>query len=231
MKSINNCSNKKNSKRAAISAAALGRALVCAAAFSANPQPRPLGTTTDLKYRCSGDHGWPTISDRLLTPHDEPLSAESKVEPNRGRRESRWMMPATLSVPPERAFDDGRQLEEYIAYCEKRYRDRVMGGSKKPSVEFSSQTPPATARMAATRRPSAVGAPDSPLKRLRLQQHSLVCLALHWSTAMKGIMSFAFGVSSRALGAVFVRSGYGQSTKAIASIAALLVLRPLTRQG
>ena len=78
MKSINNCSNK-NSKRAAISAAALGRALVCAAAFSANPQPLPLGTTTDLKYRSSGDHGWPTISDRLLTPHDEPLSAESKV--------------------------------------------------------------------------------------------------------------------------------------------------------
>ncbi|EJK63443.1 hypothetical protein THAOC_15892 [Thalassiosira oceanica] len=230
-KSINNCRNKKSiNKRAAISAVALGRALVCAAAFSANPRPRPHGTITALEYRSSGDYGWPTISDRILKPHDEHLSAESNAVPNRGEKALRWMMPATLSVPPERSPEDGRQLEEYIAYCEKRYRDRVMGGSKKHSVSFSSQTQPAASGMAAARRPSAVGAPNSPLNRL---QYSLISLDTHWGTATRGVMSFAFSIFSRALGAVLVRSEYKQSTTAIVSLAtivALLVLRPLTRQ-
>ena len=237
MKSINNCRNKKNNnKRAAISAAALGRALVCAAAFSANPQPRLLGTTTALKYRNSGGYDWPTTS--LLKPHD-PLSAESKVVPKRGgKKASRWMMPATLAVPPECASSVGsQQLDEYIAYCEKRYRDRVLNGSRKPSVSFSSQTPPATindlgsgmlARAVVARTPSAVEEPSSFLNRL---QHSLVCLFKCGGSSLRGVTSLR--IFSRALGALLVRSGYGQSTTAIASLAtivALLVLRPLTRQ-
>ena len=246
-------SKRRTNNHAAISAAALGRALVCAAAFGTNPQPT-MRATTALHYKSGGDYGWPTTGQ--LVSFDEPSLESGVSSPDRGdevlRKSSRGttMMPAALAVPSSDNAAGSAQLDEYIAYCERRHRHRVAGRDSSPSPETSpglagragddlrtrrlgsGAEASAAARVAAARLPPAVAPPSSRMNRLR---HFLVCLVMCWSTAMRGIMSAAFGIVFKVAKAALVRSGFKQGSTALvplAAIAFLVVIRPLvSRQG
>lgn len=232
--------NRRRTNNHAISAAALGRALVCAAAFSANPHPT-MRATTVLNYRSGGDYGWPT-TERLVS-FDEPSLESGVSSPACGevRRSNRGtaMTPAALAVPSSSDVAGNRQLDRY------RVAERESSSSLKISLGLarlagddlrtrlgSGVEATAAARVAAARLPSEAAPPNSRMNRLL---HFFLCLVMCWSTAMRGVMSAAFRIMLKVAKAALVRSGCGQGSTVLVplvAIAFLVVIRPLvSRQG